>query len=75
MFIGDSEEELEALQLVNFEFLPHYNRWNEDYKRVVHNYAKTTGTTVYAGNDGDGIIVDDNKVQMIGDIVMICGHK
>ncbi|MBM7691484.1 dipeptidase E [Peribacillus deserti] len=75
MFIGDSDEELEALQLVNFEFLPHYNRWNEDYKKDVHNYAKTTGTTVYACNDGDGIIVEDNKIQMIGDIVVINGQK
>ncbi|MEF7565235.1 hypothetical protein EVU96_18070 [Bacillus infantis] len=75
MFIEDSDEELEALQLVNFNFLPHYNRWNEDYKKDVHNYAKTTGTTIYAGNDGDGIIVEDNKIQMIGDIVVINGQK
>lgn len=75
MFIGDSDEELETLQLVNFEFLPHYNRWNEDYKRKVHNYAKTTGTTVYAGNDGDGIIVEGNRIQMVGEIVVISGLK
>lgn len=75
MFIGNSDEVLEGLQLVKFEFLPHYNRWNEDYKIDVHNYAKTTGTTVYAGNDGDGIIVEDNKIQMIGDIVVINGQK
>lgn len=75
MFIGDSDEELEALKLVNFEFLPHYNRWNEEYKKDVHNYAIVTGTTVYAGNDGDGIIVEDNKIQMIGEIVVINGQK
>lgn len=75
MFIGDIEEELEALQLVDFEFLPHYNRWNEDYIRDVYNYAEATGTTIYAANDGDGLIVDDNKIQMIGDIVVINGPK
>ncbi|WP_223701679.1 Type 1 glutamine amidotransferase-like domain-containing protein [Sutcliffiella deserti] len=74
MFIGDSGSEKETLQLVDFEFLPHYNRWNEKYKTEVHNYAKTTGTTVYAGNDGDGIIVEDNKIQMVGDIVVISGQ-
>lgn len=51
IFIGGSDEELEVLQLVNFEFSPHYNRWNDDYKRDVFDFAKTTGTTVYAGND------------------------
>ncbi|WP_180955177.1 hypothetical protein [Peribacillus deserti] len=55
--------------------MPHYNRWNEDYKRKVRNYAKSSGTTVYAGNDGDGIIVENNKVQMIGDIVAINGDE
>ncbi|WP_421385356.1 Type 1 glutamine amidotransferase-like domain-containing protein [Bacillus salacetis] len=71
MFTGDIDENSEALQLVDFEFLPHYNRWNEDYKRDVLDYVKTTGTTVYAGNDGDGIIVDNDKIEMIGDIVVI----
>lgn len=73
MFIGNFDEKLEGLQLVKFDFLPHYNRWNEDYKRDVHHYAKKTGTTVYAANDGDGIIVEDNKIKLIGDIVVING--
>lgn len=72
IFIDDNDDtELDALNLVDFEFLPHYNRWNDDYKRKVRKYAESTGTTVYAGNDGDGIIVENNKVQMIGDIVVI----
>jgi dipeptidase E len=74
LFIGDKDENLEALQLVDFEFSPHYNRWNEDYKRDVLDYVKTTGTTVYAGNDGDGIIVDNDKIEMIGDIFVISEH-
>jgi dipeptidase E len=73
--IGRSDEELEVLQLVDFEFLPHYNRWNDDYKRDVFDFAKTTGTTVYAGNDGDGIIFEDNQIQMIGDIAMISSQR
>ena len=75
MFIGDFNIDLEALQLVDFDFLPHYNRWNDGYKREVIDYARTTGTTVYAANDGDGIIVENGKVQMIGDIVVISGHE
>ena len=71
MFIGDTEEELETLNLVNFDFLPHYNRWNDEYKKEVYNYAKNNSITIYAANDGDGIIVEDNKIQMVGDIVVI----
>ncbi|TKD71387.1 Type 1 glutamine amidotransferase-like domain-containing protein [Pseudalkalibacillus hwajinpoensis] len=75
MFIEDSDEELEALQLVDFEFLPHYNRWNDEYKKDVRDYAKTTGKTVYAANDGDGIVFEDNHFEMIGDIVVINSQR
>ncbi|WP_449536399.1 Type 1 glutamine amidotransferase-like domain-containing protein [Ferdinandcohnia sp. Marseille-Q9671] len=75
LFIGDYVKQLETLHLVNFDFLPHYNRWNDTYKRDVYEYAKKTETTVYAGYDGDGIIVEDNKIQMIGDIVEISGKE
>lgn len=73
LFAGDSGEELEGLQFVDFEFLPHYNRWNEAYKKLVQDYARTTGTTVYAGNDGDGMVIEDGKIQFIGDITVING--
>lgn len=73
LFIGDTKEELETLKLVNFDFLPHYNRWNEEYKKEIEKYAKNNTITIYAANDGDGIIVEDNKIQMIGDIVVING--
>ncbi|MFK3959211.1 Type 1 glutamine amidotransferase-like domain-containing protein [Guptibacillus hwajinpoensis] len=72
MFTGTTSEVLfQTLGLVDFEFLPHYNRWNTDYKNKVWEYAKTTGTTIYAANDGDGIIIEKGKLQMIGDIVVM----
>lgn len=71
LFIGDVEEELDGLHLVDFEFLPHYNRWTSDYKSKVQQYAKQTGTTVYAGNDGDGIVVENGEIEMVGNIVLI----
>ncbi|WKA55570.1 Type 1 glutamine amidotransferase-like domain-containing protein [Planococcus shixiaomingii] len=74
LFSGDSSEVLEGLQLVDFDFLPHYNRWDEDFKRDVESYAEKAGTTVYAGNDGDGMIVENGKIEMIGDIVVINGQ-
>ena len=75
LYAGDSGEEIECLQFVDFEFLPHYNRWDERYKKQVQDYAQATGTTVYAGNDGDGIIVDNGKVEFIGDIIVINGRE
>ncbi|WP_283152195.1 Type 1 glutamine amidotransferase-like domain-containing protein [Guptibacillus hwajinpoensis] len=72
MFTETTSEALhQTLGLVDFEFLPHYNRWSSDYKNKIWEYAKRTGTTVYAANDGDGIIFEEGKLQMIGDIVVM----
>jgi len=62
--------DLSSLALVDFDFMPH---WNVDshYLDDVKKYSKNTGNTVYACNDGDGIIVMDNKVHFFGDIKMI----
>jgi dipeptidase E len=61
---------LSSLALVDFDFMPH---WNEDshYLDDLKEYSKNTGNTVYACNDGDGIIVMNNKVHFYGNIKMI----
>lgn len=74
LYAGDTNEIQEALKFVDFEFLPHYNRWNDTFKKQVRDYARTTGATVYAGNDGDGLIVEDDKIQFIGDIIVVSGE-
>lgn len=71
LFTGENEEELDSLNLTEFEFLPHYNRWTSEYIRKVQQYAKQTNTLVYAGNDGDGIIVENGNLKMVGNIVLI----
>ena len=62
--------DLSSLALVDFDFMPH---WNEDshYLDDLKKYSKNTGNTVYACNDGDGIIVMNNKVHFYGNIKMI----
>lgn len=77
LFIGGSNDgDLGTLSIVDFEFLPHYNRWNDDFKQSVQSYSESSGTTIYAGNDGDGLIVhEDGKVEVIGDIVVIDNKK
>ena len=72
LFIGSNQDsDIAALQLVDFEFLPHYNRWDNEFKAKVKDYVQSTGTIVYAGNDGDGIIVENGEIRLIGDIAKI----
>lgn len=64
-------ESTNALKMVDFEFLPHYNRWNHDFKQKVLAYSKKTGNSVYCVNDGDGVVVDGGNIQMFGDVKVI----
>ncbi|WP_194840879.1 Type 1 glutamine amidotransferase-like domain-containing protein [Filobacillus milosensis] len=72
LFTGKiNDEASDTLNFVDFEFLPHYNRWSDEFKQKVQKYAQETGTKIYAGNDGDGLIVDGDQLHMVGDIVVI----
>ena len=63
-------QDLEGLGLVDFSFFPH---WNVDYIYLsqLKDYSKKSGKDIYVCNDGDGIIVEDEKVEMYGDIKII----
>lgn len=64
-------EDMSALGLVDFEFMPHWNGSVESLGQA-RNYAKLKNTIVYVCKDGDGIIVDDNnKIRTFGDVVKI----
>ncbi|WP_291635871.1 Type 1 glutamine amidotransferase-like domain-containing protein [Clostridium sp.] len=62
--------DLSSLALVDFDFIPH---WNEDsnYLYDLKEYSKYTGNTVYACNDGDGIVVMNDRLHFYGNIKMI----
>ena len=62
--------DLSSLALVDFDFMPHWNK-DSHYLDEIREYSKNTGKTVYTCNDGDGIIVMNNKVHFYGDIRMI----
>ena len=64
-------KEFDALGLVDFEILPHYNRWDEDYKKDVKEYSKKLRTIIYALHDGDGIIVNGDSIEFIGNVIKI----
>lgn len=64
---------LATLGLVDFEFLPHYNRWTDEFKLDVMKYAETTGVTIFACDDGDGLIVNEHGIHPVGNVKMIRG--
>lgn len=62
---------LSALNLVDFEFLPHYNRWSQDFIDTVKAYSAKFSCLIYACRDGDGILVNNNEIEFIGNITKI----
>lgn len=62
---------LSALNLVDFEFLPHYNRWNKDFINTIKAYSAKFDCLIYACRDGDGILVRDNEIEFTGNIIRI----
>ncbi|WP_391559780.1 Type 1 glutamine amidotransferase-like domain-containing protein [Robertmurraya sp.] len=61
---------LSALQLVPFEFMPHWSRHRSQLAQL-REYSSRTGKKIYACCDGNGIIVTDGEVEGYGDIVEI----
>ena len=64
-------DNLQTMGVVDFEFLPHYNRWGEEFKDLVKEYSRMVKTTIYACDDGDGIIIDNGTIAFIGTIKKI----
>ncbi|MCA0174113.1 Type 1 glutamine amidotransferase-like domain-containing protein [Bacillus sp. RAR_GA_16] len=73
LFIDDDKQSSETLQFVDFEFLPHYNRWNEDFKQKVREYSERKRKKIVCVNDGDGLMVDGDSIRMIGNVQVIGG--
>lgn len=59
-----------ALSLVDFEFMPHWDG-TEKSLNSVRSYARLNNTVVYVCKDGDGIVVDNDNVRLIGNVVKI----
>ncbi|WP_226658081.1 Type 1 glutamine amidotransferase-like domain-containing protein [Guptibacillus hwajinpoensis] len=73
LFIGSAKKSSETLKLVDFEFLPHYNRWNDAFKQEVKEYSERKKKKIYCANDGDGLMVDGDSIRMIGNVQVIGG--
>lgn len=71
----DNDEGLtnwKSLNLVPFEFFPHYVN-SKRYIEEVVSYSELTKNHLYASTDGSGILVKNDQVQFIGK--HYCFHK
>lgn len=59
-----------ALELVPFEFFPHLNK-SADYLPQLLAYSAETSKRIAACKDGDGVVVNGDAVESVGDIVWI----
>lgn len=60
-------KEMEALNLVDFEFIPHYE--NSSKQELTKKYIKQTKRVVYACSDGSGIIVNAKEILFFGKVL------
>lgn len=70
LFYRSRTDRPEAAGLVPFHFLPHYNRRVASLKQL-REFSSRVGCRVYAVSDGGGLVVDDNKVEAIGEVLKI----
>ncbi|MPQ31378.1 peptidase S51 [Clostridium estertheticum] len=65
-------EDRSSLGIVDFQFMPH---WSDDesikYLKVLKDYSKVKKTTIYACNDGDGIVINGDDIKFIGNVIKI----
>jgi dipeptidase E len=54
-----------SLSLANFEFFPHYKN-SQRYNQELSRYSKKISHPLLAMADGDGIIIEDSKMEVIG---------
>lgn len=75
---GDQNEirlkDFSALDLVDFDFFPHFDG-NEEILKRLKKYSAEHRNLVYACRDGNGIVVQDEDIRPVGDLVKIQNGK
>ena len=66
--------DLFALNLVDFAFLPHVNKLESLEKKMIE-YSKAQGRKIFGCKDGDGIIVDGENTECIGNLLLVENGK
>ncbi|MEK4661764.1 Type 1 glutamine amidotransferase-like domain-containing protein [Priestia sp. FSL H7-0729] len=63
-------KDMKALGLVDFEFAPHWDG-SEDTLNSLKEYTRVNRTTVYACQDGGGLVVDGESVELYGNVRLV----
>jgi len=64
-------KDFSSLGLVDFEFFPHFDENNGELVKRLQEYSKRSNSVIYVCRDGDGIIVNGESVQFIGEVIKI----
>ncbi|MEO2260356.1 MULTISPECIES: Type 1 glutamine amidotransferase-like domain-containing protein [Paenibacillus] len=67
-------KDMKALELVNFEFAPHWDG-SEDKLNALREYTHVHRTAVYACQDGGGVVVDGESVELYGNVRLVDGKE
>ena len=70
VFYKSRTDKHQAVGLVDFHFLPHWNL-REGRMEDVQKFSKENQATVYACNDGDGMVMNGGKAEVVGDLTII----
>jgi dipeptidase E len=65
--IGLKRHDWKGLDLVPFEFFPHYRR-STRYREALRAYSSDSGRTLYACPDGSGLVIEGNRFTAHGDV-------
>jgi dipeptidase E len=64
---SEENHDLSALGLVDFAFFPHIND-NPQAEKLMQGYSRTHEHVLYGCHDGNGIIVDGDRLEFFGNI-------
>lgn len=70
VFYKSRTDKQQAVGLVDFHFLPHWNL-REGKIENVKRFSQENQAIVYACKDGDGMVIRDGKIELVGDVVRI----
>lgn len=70
VFYKTRTDEHQAVGLVDFYFLPHWNLREQRLEDVII-FSRENQAAVYACSDGDGMVIRDGRVEVVGDLKLI----
>ncbi|MDQ7797409.1 MAG: Type 1 glutamine amidotransferase-like domain-containing protein [Candidatus Edwardsbacteria bacterium] len=70
VFYKSRTDQHQAVGLVDFHFLPHWNQ-RQDRLDAVKKFSIDNQAMVYGCQDGDGMVIHDGNIELVGTVVRI----